>query len=551
MTYFVRALRSPRIASESVRSQLAGGVLVLALIISIALALGLAARLVGLPPLIGFLAAGFVLNGFGFTPGEELDTIANLGVYLLLFGIGLKLDLRGLLRPQIWGTASLHMLITVAVFGTALWGLGAVGLEVFPGVNPQAALLVAFALSFSSTVFAVKVLEEKGESGALHGRIAIGILIMQDLFAVVFMTVSAGKLPSPWALALLALPLARPVVLWVMTRCGHAELVVLMGLLLSLGAARLFELVGLKPDLGPLVIGIVVAGHPKALEFAKSLLGFKDLFLTGFFLSIGLTGLPGPPELLAAALLVLVAPFKVALFFWLLVRLDLRARTSLLTSFSLANYSEFGLIVAAVGAKSGWIGSEWLVIIAIALSITLVLASPLNTAAHAIYERFCQRLRPFESERRIPDEEPIDLGDATVLVAGMGRVGTGAYRFMRERGGETVVGLDRDLATVCEHTEAGNDVLLGDVTDPDIWERVQPGRTRLVLLAMSSHEANLLAVKRLAEHGYEGRVAATAQFDDDLAELRDAGADAAFNFYAEAGAGFAEHVWRETRARSS
>jgi glutathione-regulated potassium-efflux system ancillary protein KefC len=372
---------------------------------------------------------------------------------------------------------------------------------------------------------------------------------MQDLFAVIFMTVSAGTLPSPWALALLALPLARPVVLWLMTRCGHAELVVLMGLLLSIGAAGLFELVGLKPDLGPLVIGVVVAGHPKASEFAKSLLGFKDLFLTGFFLSIGLAGLPGAPELLAAALLVLVTPLKVALFFWLLVRLDLRARTALLTSFSLANYSEFGLIVAAVGAKSGWIGSEWLVTIAIALSISFVLASPLNTAAHAIYERFSRRLRPFETGRWIPGDEPIDLGEATVLVAGMGRVGTGAYQFMRERGGETVVGLDRDLVTVREHTEAGNDVLLGDVTDSDLWERVRPGRTRLVLLAMPSHEANLLAAKRLAERGFEGRVAATAQFDDELEELRAAGADAAFNFYAEAGAGFAEHVCRQAEAQ--
>jgi len=327
---------------------------VIAVILSLALALGLAARQMGLPPLVGFLAAGFMLAGFGFAPGGELEVIADLGVYLLLFGIGLKLDLRGLLRPQIWATASLHTLITVAALTPGVLGLGALGLAAFAGVNLQAALVVAFALSFSSTVFAIKVLEEKGETEALHGRIAIGILIMQDLFAVIFMTVSAGKLPSPWALALLALPLARPILLRIMSRCGHAELVVLMGLLLSIGAARLFELVGLKPDLGPLIIGIVVAGHPKSSEFAKSLLGFKDLFLTGFFLSIGLAGVPGPAELLAAVLLVLVTPLKVALFFWLLVRLDLRARTSLLTSFSLANYSEFGLIVAAVGAKSGW-----------------------------------------------------------------------------------------------------------------------------------------------------------------------------------------------------
>ena len=127
----------------------------------------------------------------------------------------------------------------------------------------------------------------------------------------------------------------------------------------------------------------------------------------------------------------------------------------------------------------------------------------------------------------------------------------GVYlQFMRESMGETVVGLDRDLDTVSRHNEAGNKVLLGDVTDSDLWERMQPGRTRLVLLAMSCHEANLLAVKRLAERGYGGRVAATAQFDDELAELRDAGADAAFNFYEGAGAGFAEHAWEQMEAPS-
>lgn len=515
-----------------------------AILISVALALGLAARQLGLPPLVGFLAAGFMLKGFGFEATEGLHRIADFGVYLLLFGIGLKLQLRSLLRPQIWGTASLHMLVTVAVFGAGLWALGAAGVTVLGPLDLRLALLVAFALSFSSTVFAVKVLEEQGEMPSLHGRIAIGILIVQDLFAVVFLTLSMGKLPSIWALGLLALPLARPLLLGLMTRSGHGELLVLHGLLLSLGAAGLFEWVGLKPELGPLVIGVLVGGHPRSAEFSKALLGFKDLFLTGFFLTIGLSGAPGLETIAVALLLVLLTPLKVALFFWLLTRFNLRARTSLFSSLSLANYSEFGLIVAAVGASSGWIGSEWLVTIAIALSITFVLAAPLNMASQALYLRFRGRLKPFESDTRIPDEEPIDLGGATVLVVGMGRVGTGAYHFMRERLGDTVVGLDYDLATARAHREAGRKVIVGDVTDADFWERVQPGGTHLIMLAIPNHQANLRAVRQLAAGGYAGLVAATAQFDDEVAALRDAGAGAAFNFYAEAGTGFAEHVWQ-------
>lgn len=126
--------------------------------------------------------------------------------------------------------------------------------------------------------------------------------------------------------------------------------------------------------------------------------------------------------------------FKVALFFLLLTRFKLRARTSLLGSFSLANYSEFGLIVGAIGEANGWISSEWLVIIAIALSTTFVLASPLNAAAHNIYNRFAERLKSYEIKTRHPDDQPIDPGDAEIAIFGMGRAGSGAYNFFDDVG---------------------------------------------------------------------------------------------------------------------
>ena len=412
----------------------------------------------------------------------------------------------------------------------------------FGTLDLQTSLLIAFALSFSSTVFAVKVLEEKGEMSSLHGRVAIGILIMQDFFAVLFLTVSMGKLPSPWALALLGLPLMRPLLTALMNRCAHGELLILFGFFLALGGAAGFELVGMKADLGALILGILMAEHPKASELAKSLLGFKDLFLVGFFLSIGLSGTPSLETIGTAMLLALVVPFKVALFFALLTRFKLRARTSLLASFSLANYSEFGLIVGAVSAANGWIGNEWLVIIAIALSITFVLASPLNSAAQSLYARFEDRLKPFQTKARHPDDELIDPGNATIMIFGMGRVGTGAYEAMQQRYGDTVLGVDVDAVTVREQVEAGRNVILGDATDPDFYARGRPEKIRLVMLAMSNHTQNMLAAKQLASLGYSGLVAATAQFADELVALEKEGVHAAFNFYAEAGAGFAEHV---------
>ncbi len=517
------------------------------LLISVAFILGYLVRQVGLPPLVGFLAAGFVLNSLGFEGGETLQTFSDLGVTLLLFSIGLKLDLKSLAKPEVWAGASLHMAITVVVFGVAVFGLGLIGLPFFAGLTLPLAILVAFALSFSSTVFAVKILEEKGEMGAMHGRVSIGILIMQDIFAVLFLTVSLGKLPSPWAILVpLALWGIKPVLYRLMDRSGHGELLLLFGLFAALVAgAGGFELVGLKADLGALVLGVLLAGHAKSSELAKTLMGVKELLLVGFFLTIGLSGTPTMAAVGVAALLVIVVPLKGALFYLLLTRFRLRARSSLLASLSLANYSEFGLIVAAVGASQGWIGPEWLVIIALALSATFVIGSPLNTAADALYVRYRDRLSRFETDPRHPDDQPIDRGEATIGVFGMGRIGTMAYDFMRKKYGDKVMGFDFNADTVRRHCEAGRQVVFGDPTDPDFWPRIKRQKEGglMVLLTMPKHQANLASTRHLVEIGFRGKIAAIAHFDDQVEELKEAGAAAAFNFYNEVGLGFAEHAW--------
>ena len=514
--------------------------------ILVAFILGFAVNRVGLPPLVGYLIAGFVLQALGVEGGETLEQIADLGVTLLLFSIGLKLRLRSLANPEIWAGASIHMVITVIVFAAGVYALGLSGLLVFSTLDFKLSLLIAFALSFSSTVFAVKVLEERGEMSSHHGRISIGILIMQDIFAVLFLTFSTGKIPSPWAIALVGgLLVARPLLFAILTRVGHQELLLLFSIFLALGlGAGGFEFVGLKPDLGALVVGVLAAGHSKAGEMAKSLLSFKDLFLVGFFLSIGLSGAPTLQAVGIGALLTTGVIFKVILFFLLLTRFKLRARTSLLASFSLANYSEFGLLVATTGFKNGWIGSEWLTILAIALSMTLVLASPLNSFVHSIYSRFSGRLKPFETKTRLVGDRPLDPGGAEIAIFGMGRVGTGAYDDMRRRHGEVVIGIDFDEETVKKHLEAGRKVILGDPTDHDFWAKTQQHgkKIRMALLTLPQHAANMLAVTQMNAMKFAGSIAATAKFDDEVDELKKAGVHAAFNFYSEAGLGFAEHI---------
>jgi predicted Kef-type K+ transport protein len=509
---------------------------------------GLGARMVGLPPLVGYLVAGFVLFGAGMEATPTLRALSEFGVTLLLFSIGLKMRIASLLMPQVWGVASLHMAVTVLLLAGGVYAFAALGLTLFSGLDVPVVFLLGFALSFSSTVFAVKVLEEKGEMNAVYGRIAIGILIMQDIAAVVFLAASTGKLPTPWALLLLAalVPL-RPMLGKVLERCGHGELMILFGLTLALGGAKVFELVGIKGDLGALVLGLLLSTHSWSSELARHLLGFKDLFLVGFFLIIGLSGPLTPEAIGVALLLVVLVPFKAMFFFWLLARFRLRARTAFLSSLSLANYSEFGLIVVSIGAANGWIGSEWLIVIAIALSISFILAAPLNTRAHQLYTLYRDRLHRHEVVEVIPLEQPIDPGRVSVVVFGMGRVGGGAYDSIRERVGDAVVGVDIDKDRVEAQRAAGKNVVRGSVTDPDFWDRfhLDYTRVRLVMLAMPNHLENLFAAEQLRGLGYTGHLAAAAKYPDEVVALEQAGVDSAFNLYAEAGAGFADDVWAE------
>jgi glutathione-regulated potassium-efflux system ancillary protein KefC len=515
-----------------------------ALFISIAFIAGLIAQQVKLPPLVGFLAAGFVLKALGNEGGETLAIASDLGVTLLLFSIGIKLRLRTLALPEIWLGTTLHALTVVILFGATLFGLSW-SLAMIANMSWQTALLLAFAFSFSSTVFAVKSLEESGDLGALHGRTAIGILIMQDILAVLFLTASTGKIPSLWAIALLAiLLLGRPLIKQLVGRVGHGELILLCGLFLALvlGASS-FEYVGLKADLGALFIGVLVGSHPKAKELNKSLLNITDLFLVGFFLQIGLQSSFSIEGALWALLIVALLPLKSIGFFLLLTKFHLRARSSFMSAMTLSTYSEFGLIVMALCVSQGFVPSDWMATIAIALALSFLIAAPLARNSEAIYDKYASFQQKFETNTSHPDDLPIETKGERIAIFGMGRVGTAAYDNLSTRFPDKVIGFDRDPESVEKNTQQGRRVLMADATDSDFWTRVSLSKSiDLVLLAMPKHPANVHAVESLKRHGFGGLVVATAKFDDEVRELRELGVDTAYNLYNEAGTGFANHV---------
>ncbi|MEH6473348.1 MAG: cation:proton antiporter [Halopseudomonas sp.] len=514
--------------------------------ILVAFGMGFLAQQLRLPPLVGFLGAGFILHALGAEGGPFLQQLADLGVTLLLFTIGLKLRPRSLLAAEVWGTASAHMSLSILLVMGLLMLLGLTGMGLFAILDWQSAAVIGFALSFSSTVFAIKTLEERAELKSRHGQTAIGILIIQDIFAVVFLTLATDKTPSLWAVILLALPLIRPLLSSLLVRCGHGELQVLYGLVVAISASALFEQVGMKGDLGALIVGAMLSSHPKSVELARSLLSFKDLFLVGFFLSIGINALPSWTDLaVATGLVVLLLPLKTLLFHALLTGLRLKVRSAFLSSLSLANYSEFGLIVTAVGVSAGWIDSQWLMIMALALAISFVLAAILNANAHDFYAAVETHLRPLQSNARLPSDTPPDLKGADILIMGMGRVGSGAYDAMHDTYNNRVCGIDSDARQVTRQQQAGRNVTLGDAEDADFWEGVDPALLKLVMLAMPTLGDMVQTVTRLRKAGYHGPIAAVAKYEDERSQLEALGVQAAFNFYAEAGAGFAAHVHRE------
>ncbi|HEY9182742.1 MAG TPA: cation:proton antiporter family protein [Gammaproteobacteria bacterium] len=514
----------------------------LAVLLVGALLLGLVAARIGLPPLVGFLASGFVFRAVGMEGTPMLEEIAHAGVLLLLFAVGLKLRIKTLLRYEVWGTAIAHLALT-GLIGALLLSFrdGPVGLAV--------ALAVSF--GFSSTVLAAKVLDGNKELRAVHGRVAIGILIVQDVVAVALLGFVNDETPSPYAaLLLLALPLARPVMAWVLERVGHGELLVLFGAILALGGGEAFDAVGVSPELGALLLGTMLAGHRRAQELTNVLWGLKEVFLVGFFLNIGFRAPPTWDAVLDAVWLVLLLPVKGAMFFLLLIGLGLRARTSFLTTVSLTTYSEFAVIVVAVAVDGGLLQPEWIVVTALAVAFSFVVAAPFNAHAHSLFRWMSPLLERIERDKRHPDDEPISLGLAEILVVGMGRVGSGAYDYLRQQN-ENIVGIDSDPAKIESGVREGRRVAYADAEDPAFWHLLNLDRLHAIMLALPDLEAKVSAARALRRRGFRGLISATHLYPEERAPILAAGCDVTYNYYTEAGVGFARHTYETLHGKDA
>lgn len=508
------------------------------IVIALAFVAGAVVRSIGLPPLLGFLMAGFAGHAMGVGSLESLAPLADAGILLLLFTIGLKLDPADLKPRYVWGSALLHIVVVVPLTAAVLTLLSTLYSPLSFG-HPAAAWTLAFALSFSSTVLAIKLFDDRGESSSFYARIAIGVLVVQDVLAVVYVVATSGYWPSPWALLLLALPLAAPVVRRLMPKVGHGELLLLTGILCTFGFAGLFELAGLKDGLGALVGGMLLrywhAG--KSRELYTQLSGIKDLLLIGFFVQIGYYGLPSFEMLVVAALIAVLTVLRPVVYFTLFTRFGLRARTGWLGGLSLFSYSEFGLIVAAIAVQEQILQPTWITTIALALALSYAMSIPVNRVAHDLYRRYEKALLPHERAERLPVERIGSLGDATAVVVGMGRVGRRAFDELSEHW-PSVVGVEENISKVAQQRGEGYACVHGDASDRDFWERTGLASREFIIVSLTSHREHIAVARLARDLGFAGTLAVAARFPDEKEDLEALGC-VAYYLYDDVGREFA------------
>jgi predicted Kef-type K+ transport protein len=486
---------------------------------------GIVAKAVRLPTMVGYLAAGVVLALFGVESNTLIQVVADFGVILLLFTVGLHISFRSLLEKRVVGVGAIHLVISTSAFTLVLYALQ---------LPLPAAALIAIGLSFSSTVLTAKSLEARGELDSYHGRLAIGILILQDVVAVLLLAVAGDGAPSWWALALFALPLLRPLLLRLMYAVGHEELLLLYGLLLALGAGWLFELVGLDSKLGALIAGMLLAGDPRSDELYDKLWSLKEVFLVGFFLQVGLAGLPDGRGWLILGMLLLLLPLKGILFFVLMVLFRLRSRTAFLSTVSLTAYSEFALIVVVGAAAVGLIEEQFVVMVGLLVAISFALNAPVSRAVNPLWERLAAGLERFERDVPHPDHEPRTLGSAEYVVLGMGQAGLAAYDYLVGEG-RRPLGIDSDPARIRQMLETGRRVLYGDANDPELWTGLDLSRVNGVMLALNNAPAEINAIQNLRDEGFRGYIAALLRYSENKEALQEAGVSVSFLPLAQAG----------------
>lgn len=511
-----------------------------AAILGLAAVGGAVGQLLRQPLIVMFVAVGVAVGPAGLgvvRPGEGVDTLARMGIAVLLFLVGLRLDVHSLrtLGPVALGVGLGQVAGTAGVGFLLARGLG---------LAPTPAGYVALAVTFSSTIIVVKLLSDKREIDALHGRIAVGVLIVQDLVVILVMiglsaAGPAGRAdPGAAGLAILgkgaallgaagaamryALP---PLARWL---ARSPELLVLFALAWAMTLAAAADALGFSKEVGAFVAGVTLASTPFRESIGGRLAGLRDFLLLFFFVELGagldLAAARGQVAA-AAALTAFVVVGKPLLVMALMGAMGYRKRTGFLTGAALAQVSEFSLILGGLGVGLGHLTAETMGLITLVGLATIGLSSYLILYSHPVYERAGRWLGAFERPAPFrPGAGPPAPAGAGYVVFGLGRFGHNLARSLRHRG-EGVLGVDFDPDVIAAWHRRGHPAQYGDAEDPELAASLPLADARWVVCTAPRRDTNAAVLRAVREAGYAGRVALTAHHADDADYLRGIGAD--------------------------
>jgi Kef-type K+ transport system membrane component KefB/Trk K+ transport system NAD-binding subunit len=525
----------------------------IAAILSLATLIGIVGQKLRQPLIIMFLATG-ILAGPSFLgiikSYHQIELLAHIGIALLLFIVGLKLDLH-LIRTT--GPVALATGLGQIIF-TSIIGFGiALALDM-PFLT---AAYVSVALTFSSTIIIVKLLSDKKEIDSLHGQIAIGFLIIQDIAAILALVglttfgSAVGEEQSAYVSALfiggkglgmlMCIALLMKYVLPQLTRrlAYSLELLTLFAIswAIFLGAAS--EFLGFSKEVGAFLAGVSLASTDYRDSIGARLTGLRDFLLLFFFIDLGarLDWSTVGSQLGASivfSLFVLIGNPLIVLA--IMGYMGYRRRTGFLAGLMVAQISEFSLIVAALGLSIGHIGNEAVGLITLVGVVTIFISTYMILYSSQLYRLLSRPLKLFE--RRNPYREtaidsPNESVSVDVILVGLGNYGSGLVEYLLRRD-KTVVGVDFDPGALDKWRNRGVAVLYADMADPEIHEHLPLNRARWVISTVRSREMNLTLAANLKKSGYAGKLALTATNDQEATEFENAGAHLVFRPFTDA-----------------
>jgi predicted Kef-type K+ transport protein len=475
--------------------------------------------------------------GTGWVVADStIELLARLGIAILLFLVGLRLDLH-LIRST--GPVALATGLGQVLFTSVVGYLIAIGL----GMETVTAIYVAVALTFSSTIIIVKLLSDKRELEQLHGRIAVGFLIVQDIVVVLVMialNVFGRQTGDSLALSIVLVVakgvgllaamavLMRYVLPWLLHHIARSqELLVLFGVAYAVSIAAVSDALGFSSEVGAFLAGVSLATTPYRDALGARLVSLRDFLLLFFFLDLGSRLEFGHaadqiPEAVIFSLFVLIGNPLIVVVIMAAMRYPVRV--GFLAGLTVAQISEFSLILAALGLSLGHITSATVSLITVVGLATIGGSTYLILYSHQIYHRIERWLRVFEWTGTRTTEIPDTDSEVYAILYGLGRFGRHVADHL-SRAGHRVLAVDFDPQRVGVNDRDGVTAVYGSAEDVHFLETLPLTQARLVISTIPLLETNKALLHGLRHHEYRGRIALTAHTVHDADQLRAAGAE--------------------------